>query len=250
MERSNHEQYYSAGPVAAGLTLALSLVSCSGPTNKSPRVQNQIRLNQMPRVEFQIGSNVWDIERISGLRFDLPHKTDITPIVIESEVSVLYIGKPGEMELPLTRYVWITQYAGKVVELQTSPQLEGLPLEQANALANQLMDLFANSGWQNIARFPTDLNVIRAVLTEPGRTRPYSKQYGEWAAGSNRLRLSLKELGWSLPDKPVSTTFVVNCDFRDPDASTREMKAVLDKRRAYGNVNQALPLTAWLEDKP
>jgi hypothetical protein len=209
----------------------------------------EIQSNQMPRLEFTVGSHVWDIERVSGLRFDLAHKTDIGPIIIESEVRVVYTGQPGQMELPPTKYVWISQYAGKVVELETSPQLEGLPLEQANALAGRLMDLFAKSGWQNLARFGTDLDAIRALLAETHRTNRFEKQYGEWAVGPTRLALSLKELGWTLAEKPVSSKFVVNCEFRDPDASIREMKAVLDKRKAHGIVNEALPLTVWMEDR-
>lgn len=210
----------------------------------------QIRLKQLPRVEFSLESNVQDIQRVSGLDFDFPHKMDITPIIIESEVTVVYTGQPGEMELPPTKYVWISQYAGKVVELETSPQLEGLPLEQANELADRLMDLFAKSGWQNIALFRTDLEAIRAKLAEPDRAKRYERQYGEWAAGSTRLRLSLKELGWTYPEKPTTPKFVVNCHFRDPDASTREMKAVLAKRTAHGDPHQALPLTVWLEGQP
>jgi hypothetical protein len=208
----------------------------------------QIRLKQLPRVEFNLGSKVWDIQRVSGLNFDLPHMTDMSPIVVESEVTVAYTGRPGEMELPPTKYVWISQYAGKVVELQTSPQLEALPFDQAHELAGRLMDLFAKSGWQNVARYGTDLGAIRAALAEPGRTKRYEKQYGEWTVGSTRLRLSLKETGWTLPEKPVSPKFVVNCQFRDPDASVQEMKAVLDKRKEHGNANQALPLKVWMEE--
>ena len=201
----------------------------------------------MTRIEFKIGDDIRDVERRSGMSFGLDQMTDMSPKIIDSPATVVYLGLKARLELPETRYVWISQAAGMIVELETSPQLGSLDLEGADRLGSRLVDLLRQAGWREVARFETNIKAIREELELPDRSKRYLKLFGEWADGPTLMRMSLKETGWTLPGRPDPPQFVVNCEFRNPRINDHAMKAVLQKRKAHGNPNEALPLTAWFD---
>ena len=199
--------------------------------------------DEPPILRVAIGHKIAEVEVKSHLDFDLAGKNDDTPQIIEEAVRVEYDDPHLWVQLPATRFVWISQQAGIVTEFETSPQLEALSLEAAHELATQLADLITGAHWQLTHRPPVDLNQIKTAVMTPERQQTYELLYGEWIVGTVRVRLTLRESGRGLPQQEHTPRFVVNLRWQDKVLQDKMRQVVYHARKEVnGNIHQPLPL--------
>lgn len=229
----------------AGVT---AVVAFWATTRLGQEREKTMQSGELPIIRVAIGRKITEVQAKSQLDFHLAEKNDDTPHVIEQPVVVEYDDPQLSMRLPATEFVWISQQAGVVTDVETSPHLEFLSLEEAHKLATQLADLIAGSRWSLNRRPPVDLNQIKGEVLNPDRYWTYERLYGEWSAGSVRLQLTLRESGRELPQELKSPpVFVVNVRFHDKALREKMQNLVYRTRKEVnGDINQPLPLNYHL----
>ncbi|HEV2763853.1 MAG TPA: hypothetical protein VGV38_12805 [Pyrinomonadaceae bacterium] len=230
---------------AAAVAAALALWAAARPGQEKEKTMQPA---EMPVVRAAVGRKITEVQADSRMDFDLRSKNDNSPHVIEQPVVVEYADERLGLRLPPTRFVWIAQQAGVVTEIETSPHLEFLSLEEAHALATRLAEQFAASRWNTLGRQPVSLERMRAAVADPERYWTFEQPYGEWASGSLRLELTLRESGKGVPKElKTEPLFVVNARFHDR-ALREKMEGVVFRAREDVNkdINQPLPLSYHL----
>lgn len=203
---------------------------------------------ELPTIRVAIGRKITEVAARSRLDFRLSSKNDNTAHSIEQPVVVVYDDPRFTFKLPATRFAWISQQAGVVTELTTSPQLELLPLEESCMLAKQLASLFTESGWHLSHRPSDNIDKIRAEVLNPERYWTYEHLFGEWRAEAVVLRLTLRESGKGIPkEAKPHPVFLVNVNIQDEGLKDEMQNLVYRTRQEInGNIDQPLPLSFYL----
>lgn len=227
------------------LFLAIASLACR------IKESDPVPTNDSAILRVAVGQNIAAVERASGIVFHLDRLRDNSPVILEQVVSILYDDPNHGFQLPPTRFVMISQAAGIVTGVDTSPQLGFLDLAKAHDLAIVLRGQIETAHWEVVRAYPADLSLLERLIADPSRRGRFEKDYAELRAGNARLRLYIKEaIGIGLEGRepsPRGQLFLVNVDVTDEQLTSAVLERVYAKRRELtGSVNDSLPLSVWL----
>ena len=201
-----------------------------------------------PTLHILIGAPIESTLRAAPIPLHFEKLMDDSPLIIDQPVTVAYDG-PAAFALPSTRFVMISQAAGVITGIDTSPQLKFTNLVDTNALALRLQNELLQAGWRVVRSYPVDIAELQNLVADPTRTRRFEKDYAELRAGTVSLRLYIKEaLGIGLEErKPPArgNLFLVNTDLIDRELRTKMEEQVRAKRKEKGKADEPLPLSEW-----
>ena len=201
-----------------------------------------------PTLHLKIGAPLESTLKAAPIPLNSEKLMDDTPFVIDQPITVAYDG-PGAFTFPPTRFVMISQAAGVITGIDTSPQLKFTNLADTHALAFRLQTELQKGGWAVVKSYPTNPAELQNLVADPNRTRRFEKDYAELQAGTVSLRIYIKEaLGTGLEGRnpPArGNLFLVNTDFIDRDLRSKMEEQVKAKRNQSGKPNEPLPLSVW-----
>jgi len=202
-------------------------------------------------LHLTIGQSIEVVERSNGIPFHLDRLRDNSPVVLDQIISVVYDEPDHILHLPPSRFVMISQYAGVVTGIDTSPQLRYLDLGESHSLAVALKAQLEAAHWQLVRSYPGDLELLQRLISDPTRHGRFERDYAEFRIGEVHLRLYIKEaIGIGLEEREPAVRrnlFLVNVDLVDPNRVALEAGRVFAKRRELtGKPNESLPLSAFL----
>ena len=209
-----------------------------------------IDMNKIPTLKLTLGQNIFVILRDNHYDHDISRHDDNTPVIIESPVQLDFAEPNIGFKLPPTRYLWLTQYAGIVTSLSTSPQLEYWNLEKAHEFATQMMNKLVKLGWVVHREYPLSYEEVRDMFDKSkAKNEKFWKDYGDYSSGDITLNIDIKQIilpetGNNLTEKDA--ILLLNIHINNEELSKRQGKITYGQRRKVnGTANDPLPLSYW-----
>lgn len=210
--------------------------------------------NNIPTLRLRLGQNYFDILRGNHFNHDISNNDDKTPVVIETPVQLDFAEPQIGFKLPPTRYLYLSQYAGIVTNIMTTPQLQLWNLKKSHDFAAQMTINLRKMGWIVHREYPLPYEMVKSMYAEAKtNNEKFWKIYGEFTSGSIRVYIEVKQVihpeTHPLEKKDLTENddiFLVNINIDNEELRSQQF-ALVDKQRqeVNGTIYKALPISYW-----
>ena len=157
-------------------------------------------------------------------------------------------GKPGEeIHFPPARFIWVSQYAGVVTNVQINTSAQKETLDQVYGEMRQLGDEFAKAGWQATNPLPLLATIKSEIASAQGTTNGFGALH--YSKGTSEARILLSTPGIVITPETVNQpAFVAQIEILDKSVEDEESeKAFAARKKVNGSNGISLPLSYWIK---
>lgn len=237
---------YATAVVVAAAVLLSTGCNLLGSRNAMPQSQPQ-------KLRLYVGEPMRDVLATNTLATFHPDKErDDTPIIWPDDDSkpssfdMTYDDGGGLVQLPHSRMVWATQYAGVVTDILVSASQQKLTLRDLYQEFHGAAEQLQASGWK--AQVPVPSYATLESVVQGSSAVGLQGGITTFTKGSVKASLEIK--GFSRQPGTASAQspdYTLNVRFSDERLNDAQQTKVFDERRKIlGNADKNLNLAHWL----
>ncbi len=216
------------------------------------------RADELTVVRAAVGARLRDVQTASSYAFDFSGRNDNADFIIEEPVGFEYGGDATDGSLrfrfPPTRFLALSQDAGVVHSITTTPQLQRADFDGAYELAQRIIGIIDATAWERVESPPVTEAELRRIYADPETRETARVALGRWQAGDAEMYLEFKRLFAAGSNRARAAGvredgYLVEVGVSDPDLSSTLTGRVYGRREAAGDRYEALPLSVWLDEQ-
>ena len=209
-------------------------------------------------VRAAVGARLSRVQDASTYPLDVTGRNDTADFIIEEPVVFEYGGDAADdalsFRLPPTRFVWLSQTAGVVHSVNTSPQIQFADFEGAYQLAGEVAATIDATAWTRAEHTPITKAELRRAFADPQTRETARFTLDQWTAGSVEMSLTLKRLFVAGSNRAQAAGveadgYLIDISITDVDLGVQLMDDAYARRREAGDEYTPLPLSVWLDEQ-